>query len=105
MYAVPEYGGNVACVGMACVDMQLKGCSRGEEVEGIESFSGTEVTGGGSVCMVTKTLARMTYGETNVGLFVPPPVFGCVVPICAIGDDDMGKKLKGILEDTGGESR
>ena len=105
-WQVPQGRASVICVGTACVDMQMKGCTRTEgECESIETFEDTSYTAGGSVAMCTRALARLTYGSTNVGLFVPPPVFCNVIPICEIGEDDMGDKLRSLLERSGFGSR
>lgn len=62
-YAVPD-DKSVICAGLACIDMQLEAATRNSNnCESIESFAGNKIIGGGSVCMSTRTLARLCFGE------------------------------------------
>ena len=47
--------------------------------------------------MACKTLARLCHGEESSAL----PVVSTVVPLCMIGNDDIGSKLLKLLEDCG----
>lgn len=56
-----------------------------------------------SVSMACKTLARLCHGPPldDEYMQVTPPVIHSVIPLCKVGNDDTGKKLLSLLENSG----
>jgi hypothetical protein len=60
-----------------------------------------------SVSMACKTIARLCHGAPldDGYMQVTPPVVSSVLPLCTIGDDDVGNKLLSLLENCGSACR
>ncbi|GMI03261.1 hypothetical protein TrRE_jg7876, partial [Triparma retinervis] len=100
-WSVPHSRAGVICAGLACIDLQVTGCSSSVNAEDIGTFKSVVTDAGGSVPNALGALARMTYGRDKVGMFVPPPVFGTVAAVCAVGGDEEGGTLRDIIKDKG----